>query len=432
MGSDTGLLNPKPKHALHSRVARLLIAGVVFGSIAYSFIVWLTVDRLEQALLTTLVGHEVDEIVQELAANVPQVALHRTAAFQSYLRSHDPSNPVPDYIKALAPGIHHAVPEGDRIYQVAVIDSHDDRIYLAFDITHLEHHGDILLMVLVASVVVTAIVVILVGIWFSRRFLLPVSQLAEEVARIDPNQRNVRIEEGYRGYEVGLIAHSIDQFLHRMDDFVEREQSFTSAVSHELRTPVSVIATAAELLELDRDVSKKQMRAIGRIQSSTEHMSEIIESLLFFARGGQRNDDTDPARARVQAVIDEVLAEYRPGAEQKGLELQTRIDAEVSVRVPRSHLAIIIGNLVQNAVRYTDQGAVTVVLNTDGVTVADTGRGLSEREIEQIHNRSYQGPNSVGCGLGLNLVIRMCDHYGLQLDIQSEPGRGSRFTIRFA
>jgi signal transduction histidine kinase len=280
------LVKQNPNYKLHSRVTISLLVIAIISSITYLTVVAVVLDKLENAMLATLLGHELEELVVDLWQD-PEAVMPDTASVKAYLLSREHLKPIPDYLGNLSSDVYHKMPVGEKIYQVAIVDFNDDRLYLSFDVTTISKNRSILLMLLIGGGLITTIVLIVSGFWLFRKFLLPVSDLAHEVSSIDPNDRQVRIEDKYRDYEVGLIAGSIDLFLDRLDDFVEREQSFTAAVSHELRTPVAVVATAIDLLEL-KGVTAEQQDIINRIKESTTYMASVIEALLFFARGTRK------------------------------------------------------------------------------------------------------------------------------------------------
>ena len=174
----------------------------------------------------------------------------KTLSVNAYLLSRDNLEPIPDYLKGLSPNVYNRVSVGEKTYQFTIIDLNDDRLYLAFDTTDISRLRMTLLIMLVAGGVLSTCVMVISGFWLFKKYLLPVSNLAVELASLGPDDLNTRFEEKYLGYEVETIARSFDGFMHRMDEFVEREQSFTEAISHELRTPIAVVTTATDLLEL--------------------------------------------------------------------------------------------------------------------------------------------------------------------------------------
>jgi signal transduction histidine kinase len=386
-------------------------------------------DRLESAMLATLLGHELDELVVELSQN-PEAPMPETASVKAYLLSREHLKPIPDYLRSLSSNVYHKMRVGEEIYQIAIVDLTDDRMYLSFDVTAMSKNQSILLVLLVGGGLLSTIILVVSGFWLFRKFLLPVSDLAEEVSGIDPNDRNIRIEDKYLHYEVGLIAHSIDQFLDKLDDFVEREQSFTAAVSHELRTPVAVVATATDLLEV-KGVTGEQQEVINRIKESTTYMANVIEALLFFARDTRQSIDKTMPEISLAGIFIKVLRSYKAAASEKKVHLRIKIKTRLKVRMSESHVEIILGNLIRNAIDNTDAGEVKVTIFEKGFSVKDSGRGIEPDDIELIVKRSHHSADSSGFGLGLYLVKSICDIYELKLEIESEVDEGSEFLIYF-
>ena len=380
-------------------------------------------------MIATLVGHELDELLVELVKN-PNAKMPKTASVDAYLLSRDHIDPIPEYLKGLDYDIYNEIKVGDKVYHAAVVDLQNDRIYISFETTAINNYRSLLQVLLIAGGIVIVLGLILTGVWLSKRFLLPVSHLAEEVAEMDPNQRNIRIEKKYQDYEVGLIANSIDYFLRKMDEFVEREQSFTAAVSHELRTPVAVITTSIDLLEL-KGIDPSQSGAINRIKSSTNYMQKVIESLLFFARDSEKPEKRTQPMVDLESHFKDVMLQYVEMVTHKKLQLLLSGKSNLKARITENHFEIILGNIVRNAIANTDQGSIEIVVQENGFVVKDTGRGIEPEAIDHIVERCYHGPDSKGSGLGLYLVMNICKFYGLKLDIESQLGQGSKFSITF-
>lgn len=417
------------KYTLHSRVARKILYLGAVASIVYSVLVVALVNRLETLMVTTLLGHEVSEMVIELQAN-PDIQMPRSASIQAYRLSEEDRFPIPEYLKQLNYDGYVKVTAGDRSHHATVVDMYDDRIYISFDTTDINKTLALLEMILIWGGIIFVLILFASWFWLTRKFLVPVSDLAEKVASLDPNERNVRIEEGYKDYEVGVIAHSFDQFLTRMDEYVEREQSFSAAVSHELRTPVSVISTAVDLLELN-GVDERQRSVINRIKSSTSYMHKMIESLLFFARNSDEKIEKAYDGIPLQEIFCETIDQYRDQARNKKLSLELEVESNPELKISENHMQIILGNLIQNAINNTSSGTIRVLLQDGKFSVSDTGQGIAAKEIDLVVERCYHGPDSNGCGLGLYLVMKLCKVYELDLKIDSHLGEGSTFSVIF-
>ncbi len=407
----------------------MFLVIAIVSTVIYVGAILFIINKLEIAMITTMVGHEIDELIVDLS-NDPEASLPKTASVNAFLLSRDGQLPVPEYLKELEPNVYNNFSIGDKTYQLVILDFGSDRLFVEFDITDASRYRSILLMFLIVGGLFSATVLVISGFWLSRKFLLPVSNLADEVSRLDPNDLDIRIEKKYHDYEVGIIAQSIDQFLERMNDFVEREQSFAAAVSHELRTPVSVIATATDLLEL-KGIQDNQKDAVRRIKDSTDYMAKVIESLLFFARNTHDVVEKTLPEVVFHEIFPGILQQYEVLASKKNLALKLEIKSRIKTRMSESHLEIVLGNLIRNAITNTITGEVRVIVHENRFSVTDTGQGIDPDEIDLIVTRNYHSEDSMGCGLGLYLVKNICNIYGLELKIESAVGKGSKFIIAF-
>ena len=127
----------------------------------------------------------------------------------------------------------------------------------------------------------------------------------------------------------------------------------------------------------------------------------------------------------------EVLKSHEEQAALKKIELRFKGKSSTKVRAVDNHLEIVLSNLIQNAINSTNQGEVKVTLFENGFMVEDTGKGINPEEIQHIVKRNYHSPNSTGNGLGLFLVKHICEIYDFKLEIESELGEGSRFSVIF-
>jgi signal transduction histidine kinase len=134
----------------------------------------------------------------------------------------------------------------------------------------------------------------------------------------------------------------------------------------------------------------------------------------------------------LQTVVNETVEVYRPLARAKGLELQVECSGEQLITAPPGTASIVLQNLVENAIRFTDHGSVRVLLEPGRMAVEDTGVGLSGVDRSRIFERGYRSDASPGSGLGLDLIRRVCDRVGWQVSAQQRPTGGSRFEVIFS
>ncbi len=218
------------------------------------------------------------------------------------------------------------------------------------------------------------------------------------------------------------------QSLKPAEDSMVRLEQFTQDASHELRTPLTVLGSSL-------DVALKTKKFEDGIISAKQDLREIVrlvEKMLELARIDRfalQSSNFDLA-----AFVEEQIEKLRPTAKAAGVALETTIEAGVTVTGDPTLLKHVIINLISNAIKFSPGGTITVALTPRTLTVADTGTGIDAQALPFIFERFYQGDGSRsrgGYGLGLALVKRIVDLHHWSIAVESEPGRGSTFTVRF-
>jgi PAS domain S-box-containing protein len=228
---------------------------------------------------------------------------------------------------------------------------------------------------------------------------------------------------------------------------VERANSlkteFVASMSHELRTPLHTIIGFAELLaeELEGPLNTKQKRFVGHIHKDSLHLLELINDILDLSRIESGRLDLRPGTFDVLDAIEEVLGTIRPQAAAKSLRLEASVPADVSLRADRVRFKEVLFNLLSNAVKFTHGGgSIRVDAAVTGgaleIAVSDTGVGIPEAEHTAVFEKFYQAASTTrglkeGTGLGLSIARQLVEAHGGKIRLQSEPGKGSRFTVTF-
>ncbi len=412
------------KHSLRNRVAVTLavFGGVV--SLTLAVIVHLASQDLERRLIDETLSAELDDYVARRARN-PESLPERTATIRAFVVSTDtPHSNVPDAVAALTPG-KHALELDSVPYRAAVREVGLQRFVVLYDISALKRRERGFLLLLAGSVLLITAVSALAGRWLAGRTIAPVTELVQRVAELTPEaDAPPPLADAFPWQEVQQLAHDFDIYLQRLHDFIERERLFTGDVSHELRTPLAVIRGATELLLDDPELDPRNQQRVARIGRAVAEMGEISGALLALAR---EHDGTPvhPGVCDAEVVAKELIERYRTLLRGKDLKLTLQVEAKPQVNAEQTVLAMVLGNLLRNALNFTDSGEVCVRLQADAIRVEDTGQGVDEDDVPDLFRPYVRGESSSGAGLGLSLVHRLCERQGWSVSLANRAGGGA-------
>ena len=218
---------------------------------------------------------------------------------------------------------------------------------------------------------------------------------------------------------------------------------FLASMSHELRTPLNAIIgfTGTLLMKLPGPVNAEQEKQLKTVQSGAKHLLSLINDLLDLAKVESGKVEIVPEDVVCQRVLDDVGRTLRPMAEAKGLQFQATLpDHDVLARTDRRALSQIVINLANNAIKFTNQGSVSLELlerrGNSGrlvvIRVIDTGIGIraeDQRRLFQAFEQVDSSHRSEGSGLGLHLSQKLAKLIGGHIEFESEYGKGSRFSL---
>lgn len=216
------------------------------------------------------------------------------------------------------------------------------------------------------------------------------------------------------------------------------KSNFLGLVSHEFRTPLTSMQLNVRLLQKLAGPSPQVTSVIDRIDGSSRQLLTLIEELLEYTKAQSRKSQVVSVPLDLQQAASEAVIELLPLAEKKGLSLSLVPGGASTYRGDPRIVRIIVSNLATNAIKYTEQGSVEVSTGSgpDGafISVTDTGVGIAPEDQERIFLpfemvEPLRRKTIPGIGLGLALVKQIVDSIGGRIELDSEPGRGSRFTI---
>ncbi len=238
--------------------------------------------------------------------------------------------------------------------------------------------------------------------------------------------------------EIRPLVGALNELLGRLDRVLVLQRNFVADAAHELRTPLTALKLQIGLVRRARDDAERAA-ALSDLERGVDRTAHLVQQLLTLARlepGAQAPMRLE--RVDLREVVAGVVAEREPGAAQRGIDLGIDGDAACPVVADAAALAVLAGNLVDNAIRHTPRGGrIDLRLESTGrqatLVVEDSGPGIPEAELSRVFDRFYrgQGGTAEGSGLGLAIVRRIADAHQAQVELANRPEGGLRVTVRF-
>lgn len=279
------------------------------------------------------------------------------------------------------------------------------------------------------------------GYWISARALAPVEQLRLDADAIGVADLSARVSTPAKQDELGRLATTLNSMLARIEGGFRAVQQFTADASHELRSPLALIQAAAEYSLRRPRTPQELVDAHRKILSAAQHMTKVVESLLLLAREDANATVYDFECIDLKALLQRISSDLFIAAENKGVSLVCLLpDHPVQILANPIALHRLFVILIDNAIKYTEDGSVTIrIVAKEGVLqtlVCDTGIGISKDALPHLFKRfwradSVRSRNGTGAGLGLSLAKQIADRHDAVIDVQSDLGEGSRFSVTF-
>jgi signal transduction histidine kinase len=268
--------------------------------------------------------------------------------------------------------------------------------------------------------------------------LRPLRNMTRAVGSIlETGTVKARVPVGGTGDPLDDAAALMNRMLDRIEALIASLRGSLDNVAHDLRTPLTRLRATAETT-LDRPRTAEEYRAaLADVLEESERVTAMLDALMDIAEAETgamtlRAEPTDLA-----ALVRDAADLYADVAEEKGVRLDLELPAPLPIVADAARLRQAAANLIDNAVKYTQPGGrvtVSAAAGRDGatITVADTGVGISPRDLDHIWERLYRGDRSRserGLGLGLSLVKAIVEAHGGRVEVESSSGEGSRFSM---
>ena len=419
---------------LGRRLGRVFLLQATLISLAAVIGVYAAGTTIEEVLIRRALEEEADHFWKRFSASA-HFPVPDTRNLTGFLARGADRSGVPASIAALAPGFHDLDTAAD--FSVVYVTERDgNTLLLVFDGERVSELALWFGLVPLAG----ALVILYLSSWLAyrlaRRAVSPVIRLARQVRRLDPRAPDASAFTPGRlpanaDREILTLAEALRGLSRNVHEHIERERDFTRNASHELRTPLTVVRLAAGELRRRPGLDAESRESVARIERAARDMEETTEALLLLARASDSRLASNAVRLdRIVARECErarAMAGSKPVSIEEGGVMPVVVDADDRV------LAILVGNLLRNAVQYTGDGRVEVRVRGETLTIADTGVGIPREQLGEVFRPFARAGKTDrhGHGVGLSIVKRLCDRFGWSVRIESTPEIGTRVEVRF-
>ncbi|WP_253940600.1 heavy metal sensor histidine kinase [Dickeya dadantii] len=275
-----------------------------------------------------------------------------------------------------------------------------------------------------------------IGYWLARKGLLPLRTMSREIEHIHAEDLHTRLSTQRWPSELNTLAASFDGMMTRLEASFKQLSRFSSDIAHELRGPINNLISAASVTQSKARSQGEYRETLAAIVEEGERLSRMISSMLFLARADNSREPLNVEQLDSATEFARLINFYDILAEEKDIELSSEGDA-VFYADP-IHVQRALANLLSNALRHTPVGGKILLsaANHNGkvwLSVIDNGEGISADHLPHIFDRFYRvddaRSNAENTGLGLALVKTIAEMHGGKIQVASEEGKGSCFTL---
>ncbi len=420
---------------IRTKLVKVFVLQILAISIATVLGVYGAAWVVERVLVQEALNGEAEHFWSHYRAD-PDFALPNTNNLRGYMAPGGDESAIPAWLHGEEPGFRRVDEATGSEPVIHVSEEGGDRLYLVFDEVQVSQLAFYFGVAPLTGVLLLIYILTWVGYIMSRRAVSTVVQLADAVRNY--NFRSGQLEEldpedfgAVNDTETLALINAFNQFIHRLESFIQRERNFTRNASHELRTPLAVLRANLDLVTRKQGDDCPDAPTFQRMARTVRDMESLVETLLILARESESR--LSWSRVLVNDLLADVLDQVERAVDKPQVATAIRATGVMEIEAPERVLAIIFTNLLRNALSYTEQGQVHVLIDRNGVTVQDSGCGMSEADLERMFEPFYRGHDrsNEGYGLGMSIVRRLCDRFGWKIHADSELGAGTEIRIEF-
>jgi heavy metal sensor kinase len=279
------------------------------------------------------------------------------------------------------------------------------------------------------------------GWWLAGLAIRPLNSVAHAAQNVTGSNLTLQIPLRGAGDELDHLIDSFNRMTERLHQSFEQTRRFSTDVSHELRTPITAIRGQLEVALFTAETPEQYRESIINAMEDIEKLSSIVRALLLLSQAESGQLALQKAPLDLGEVVTDLVDQFQIPAEEKDVTLTSSIEPCAPVEADRTQIERLLSNLLSNAVKYTPKGgSVRVVVGParepgwTKLSVEDTGVGIPAENLPHIFDRFYRVRNAQtnsiqGLGLGLSFVAWIVEAHDGRIDVASNSGEGTRFTV---
>ena len=286
---------------------------------------------------------------------------------------------------------------------------------------------------------IIAVAALILALIMSRVLTNPITNLSRTMRRMGEGDLSVRVPEKGSG-ELRQLAENYNTMAAQLENMDQSRNQFVSNASHELKTPLATMKIMLETMIYEPEMpGELRQEFMEDMNHEIDRLTGIITDLLTLTKMDNRQDAMKNEEIDMTALTEEILRLLQPAAGKRSQRLESRVTPGVFMTGDRTKLNQVLYNLIDNGMKYTqDGGTIRVTLDDAGENlvwrVKDNGVGIPKADQEHIFDRFYRvdkarSRETGGTGLGLSIVRQMVTLHGGTISVESEPGKGSCFTV---
>jgi signal transduction histidine kinase len=349
----------------------------------------------------------------------------------------------------LSPNVHGPVlDDGIEKFHTRIIDGRSVRmgtfhwngltLHVGADMREINQIGQDILRGMVAAIPTVLIVIFIGGRWVARQALAPVEAIREAASRITVHNLHQRLPVPPAADEIAGLIAVLNLTFERLQRSFEQSVRFSAEASHHLKTPLSVLRAGIEEILTDPDTPEEQQRRAEALLHQVHHLTSIAENLLLLARADAGRVDLQREEFDLCELLEGVCDDLRALAEPRGLNVEAELPQHLPVVADRRAVALIIQNLVENAIKYNEpRGCICIYARaTNGeaeVTVKNNGEPIPPELAPHIFERFYRARSDgriSGHGLGLSIASELTRAHRGELELVRSDSEWTEFRLR--